>query len=119
MPDAYRWRARLTDGRVIEEAEAGAWANVPPVVCEIELVPNGRRVFDGRKPVRVRVPEGAVPVCFRRRRFLIRMSTGTGAPSGTATCIGWEGPNGCAYLWVEGDGTITGTDRRDEENREG
>jgi hypothetical protein len=91
--DAYTWQVFYEDGAAVrehDEAEGVSWSEATrKTVSEIALcsASSGREIRHI-----VQVPEGAIPVFFRRRSLMIDpMATeGDGKYQATAHCIGWK-----------------------------
>ncbi len=112
MPEAFSWSVVLADGPMVSEEEAGSFAAVAHrPVRTIILDPHA-----GSPPVFVRVPEGARPIFFRRRKIVLDPA-GEETDRRTITCAGYQttegGRNRAVYLFVFEDGTLLLTDRHD------
>ena len=105
--DAWRWRVRLVTDEWVEEQVAGSFLDLPlELVRAVELLPVGDRWPRRRSPVRVEVPQGALPICFRRRQVVVPFGgAGPVVPRGTLSCIGWQREGAGAYLFVADDGS--------------
>lgn len=99
MGDIYSWRVTYHDDTEITEDQAGGFANVDQArVKAVELRPGW-----GDDLHRVEVPDGAVPVFFRRRQIVVSPEGLT--PGSITHCIGWKRGDEAVYLFVQSDGS--------------
>ncbi len=110
VTDAYTWQVTYQDGSSLPEydSEEGAtsrgFAEVrSESVSMLSLLGQGRGYS-------VHIPEGALPVFFRRRSITLSVTEeGEGARE-TTHCIGWSRGESGVYLFVHDDGSTLLTD---------
>lgn len=103
--DAYHWWAVYTDDSCIGELdrdEGRGFAEVDQArVKTLVLLPcKGDGPSHG-----VDIPQGAIPVFFRRRSVEINPLAGENTPRPTTHCIGWKRGEQAVYLFVFDDGS--------------
>ena len=103
LRDIYTWRAVYEDGETcVQENEENSFADVDKTRAKTILLLS---LFDDSS-YRVDVPEGAIPVFFRRRSIRINPISGENNFSATAHCIGWKRNKEAEYHFVMGDGSV-------------
>ena len=104
--DAYMWQVKYRDHTWVaeythERPDGRGWAEIEqPRVAFIELLPTR----EGLPEHGVQVPEGAQPVCFRRRQILLDEAA-QDMGRRTIHCIGWKHGVVEVYLFVFDNGT--------------
>jgi hypothetical protein len=110
--DIWHWRARYTDGSVIDEydrPEGRGFAEVEQHrLAAVELVP--QRPGLAAPCVEIDVSRGLRPVFFRRRTIELSLSGGEAAHA-TVTALGWARGDERALLFCHEGGRIVLTDR--------
>jgi hypothetical protein len=112
--DLWSWMVVYRDGSAVyecqgESAPHAAWKDVNDrLVAGLALIPRQA----GLQQVVVHVPEGAVPVLFRRRQIELNMASGEQTGRQTIHCLGWEGFHNASYVFIFQDGsTLLTSDR--------
>ena|SRR6266487_6401224 len=103
VKDAYIWCA-ISKDRVAFDEEGAEHGFASVASEQVEFVLLFPRDEEQRRVQRVRIPDGATPVFFRRRSVAFHPdeSTTTGA---TVHCIGWKRGDDGVYLFVGDDGS--------------
>lgn len=104
--DQYKWCAIYRDDTMLHEddAEQGFASVNQDQVKVIVLLPLDAEMT----PHHVSIPDGAMPVCFRRRSFEFGTDATTQRP--TVHCIGWKQAESAVYLFVFHDRSTLLTD---------
>jgi hypothetical protein len=104
--DKYKWCAIYRDDTMLHEddAEQGFASVKQDQVKVIALLP----LDADEMPHHVSIPEGAAPVCFRRRS--IEFSTEATIHHPPIHCIGWKQGESAVYLFVHHDRSTLLTD---------
>lgn len=106
--ETYTWVALDADGGFIAEydhPEGRGFADVDGMkVKHLKLDPNNPFLQSHC----VEIPDGAIPVFFRRRSIALQPSGGETLPS--VHCIGWKKGDTSVYLFVFNDGSTLLTD---------
>jgi hypothetical protein len=104
--DAYMWSAYTSTTTCMSEydhKEGRGFAETNTLkIKTIEIEP----LVPGSLPThRVDIPEGAVPVFFRRRKIELDPSAKNGEKRTTIHCIGWKHEEKAVYLFVFDNGS--------------
>ena len=106
MEDTDRWHVLYRDGTELDEDMAEAWAAVDTAHVALLQLREGDQVVAS-----VLIPDGAEPVCFRRRAITVIANGTADAPAeagrATVTICGYAYPSGDAvWLWRNPDGVV-------------
>lgn len=104
--EAYTWGAIYDDDTLINEYDREEGLGFAEVnqsrVKALFLYPT---CGEGLPYNGVKIPQGATPIFFRRRRIVINLAQETSASRPTVHCIGWKKADEAVYLFVFDDGS--------------
>ena len=112
--DDYQWVAHYADGTRVPEYVDGVargWRDVAHArVVALSLIPTD----PNQDVIRLELPQGAMPVLFRRRSVTVAYQDGWPVTSReTITVIGWESATASHYLAVSANGDVHATPDRE------